>query len=218
MNARTEPLLLVSALAAALVACGGSGSDAAGSSSAASSSSARSTTTTPASSGSAKAAPPEKPAAAKTTGDLELHSSKKKVPYTIELPEGLKDVSESPVVKQYRKDKDKFDSFGFSILEGDEKFIKAGLDTVLTELQKDPDFVKNKVKILDKGTTPTGWYWTHSLEEGGGKKAVAATLIVTKGDVSLQCKGEVEGKLADKPEESATALLDVCKTLAIVSP
>lgn len=217
MNDRSTPVLLVSALAATLLACGASGSDAAGSSSATSSAAARTTTTAPASSGSAQAAAPAKPAGAKTTGEVELHSSKKKLAYSIELPEGLKDVSESAVVKQYRKDKEKFDSFGFSILEGNEKFIKAGLDTTLAELSKNPAFVKNKVKILDKGTTATGWYWTHSLEEGG-KKAVTATLMITKGDVSLQCKGEVEGALADKPEESSKAMLEACKTLTITGP
>ena len=217
MNDRSTPLLLVASLASALLACGGSGSDAAGSSSAAASGAARSSAP-PASSGSAQAAPPAKPVGAKTAGEVELHSSKKKAAYSIELPEGVKDVSDSSVVKQYRKDKEKFDAFGFSILEANEKFIKAGLETTLTELSKDPDFVKNKVKILDKGTTATGWYWTHSLEEGAGKKAVSATLMVTKGDVSLQCQGEVEGPLADKPEESAKAMLEVCKTLAITGP
>ncbi|HVY49556.1 MAG TPA: hypothetical protein VHB21_26870 [Minicystis sp.] len=37
------------------------------------------------------------------TGEVELRSGKKKVGYSIELPKGLRDVSELPIIKQYAK-------------------------------------------------------------------------------------------------------------------
>lgn len=210
-------LLLPSVFATTLLACGGS-TEATGSSSAAAASAPAKSAAPPAASSAAKPATPPKPAGVKTTGEVELREGNKKASFSIELPEGLKDVSETPAVKSYRKEKDKFDAYGFSVMGANPTWVKGGMDGTLGELEKDPDFKKNKVKILDKGKTDSGWYFTHSLEEGGGKKAVSATVIVTKGEASLQCQGEVEGALADKPEESAKAMLEACKTLTITAP
>jgi hypothetical protein len=217
MTDRSSLLLAVSALTASLVACSGPSSGAAGSSSAASSGAPRSASSAPSPSASIQA-PPPKPAGPKTTGEVEGRAAKKKMSFAIELPEGLKDVSDTPAIKQYRKAKDAFDAYGFMISDAPDAWIKAGLEATLTNLQKDPDFVKNKVKILDKNTTDDGWYFTHSLEEPSGKKAVSVTYMVTKGDVTLECHGEVEGALAEKADESSKAMLDVCKTLTITAP
>lgn len=217
MNDRSNALSLslAAVLAATLLGCSSSGSEAKPSSSAATTSSTARAST---SASPAATAPTPKPAAAKTTGEVELPGSKKKVAYSIELPDGLKDVSEVPGgVKAYRKDKTSFDSFGFNVLDAPGEWVKAGLDGTLDHLKKDPDFVKNKVKILDQGKTETGWYFTYSLEESG-KKAVTAALLITKGDVTLMCQGEVEGPLAEKSEESTKAMLETCKTLSITSP
>ncbi len=215
-SARSLSLCL--AFSIALVGCSSSGSDTkASSSGGASSSTTRASSSAPGPAASSATAAP-KPQGTKTAGEVELRSSKKKAAFTIELPEGLKDVSDFGGRRDYRKSKDAFDSFGFGISDTPAEWVKAGLDGTLEQLTKDPDFVKNKVKILDKGKTDTGWYFTHSLQEPSGKKAASVTLLVTKGDVTLTCRGEVEGALAENADESTKSMLETCKTLTITSP
>lgn len=154
----------------------------------------------------------------KTTGEVERRDGKSKIAFSIDLPEGLKDVSD-PKWKgavDYRKEAKAYDSYGFSVTEANEKFIELGLDGFLAEAQKNPDFVKNKVQILDKGKTDNGWYMARSLEEGT-KKEVGVMLIVTEKGVSLLCRAEVEGALA-VPDVAPGVLLGVCKTLKITGP
>lgn len=212
---RSLSVLGVALVGAALLGCSSSGADAASSAAPSSSSAAK-----PGGSGSgATATPPPtaapKPAGVLTKGEVEGRDGKSKIAFSIELPEGLKDVSD-PKWKgavDYRKEAKAYDSYGFSVTEANEKFVELGLDGFLAEASKNPDFVKNKVQILDKAKTDNGWYMARSLEEGT-KKEVGVMLIVTDKGVSLMCRAEVEGALA-VPEVAPGVLLGVCKTLKI---
>ena len=178
-----------------------------GSTSAASTSSAVSTAT--------RAAHVDAPASV-TTAEVQMRD-KRKVAFSIELPEGLKDVSESPLVKQYAKEAKKYDGYSFQVMEANPKWAAAGLDMMVAEAEKSPDAIKNKAKILDKGKTDDGWYLASSIEEGPTKKAVILMSLAKTGDVSLMCRGNVEGPLADQAEASAAVLVKACKSLKIAA-
>lgn len=139
---------------------------------------------------------------------------KKKVAFSIELPEGLKDVSEQASIKRYALEAKKYDGYSFQIMEANPKWAEAGLDKMLEEAEKSPDAKKNNAKILDKGTTDTGWYFASSIEENK-KKAVILVGIAAKGDVKLMCRGNVEGPLAEDAEKSAAVIVKACKSLTI---
>jgi len=42
-------------------------------------------------------------------------------------------------------------------------------------------------------------------------------MVMTDGGVSLMCRGDAEGPVADTPDTTALLLVTMCKTLAIVS-
>ena len=88
------------------------------------------------------------------------------------------------------------------------------LESALAAVSKEPEFVKNKARLLDKGAMTGGWYFAHAIQEGK-KKAVLVTAITKQGDVALQCRGNVEGPLADSPEAPSAVLVKACKTLQI---
>lgn len=216
MNLRPSlPLVSVAFIGAALLGCSGSSGDSTGSASPSAAKSgapvASGGATPPAAASTAKPAP----VGVKTNGEVES-SSGKKIAFTIDLPEGLKDVADaegSKIMKEYRKEAKKYDSYGFEVMEANEKLVSAGLDGFLEQATKSPEFTKNNVKILDKAKTDNGWYMARSIEEGA-KKEVGIMMIVTANGVSLMCRGEVEGALA-VPEVAPGVLLGVCKTLKI---
>jgi hypothetical protein len=209
---RRRTLALGHLLLVSLAACGGGEAPAAGATSA-----------SPAGSGAATSKPgagaaaeaPAAPPAEVTRGEVEMRDGKK-VPFSIELPPGLRDVSERGSIKQYALEARKFDGYSFQVMEANPKWTSGGLEKMVAEAETSPDAVKNKAKILDKGTTEDGWHFASSIEEGT-KKAVISLGVVTKGDVTLMCRGNVEGPLADRAEESARVILQTCKTLKITS-
>lgn len=215
MIARSRTPLAAAALAAATLSGCSSGSSSG-------SPSASATAAAPAKSSAAPrtkpVAPPPKTEAPKTTGAVELHATKKKTSFSIVLPDAWKDVSDDAARKSYRKDKDAIDAYVFTISEAPVEFVKSGLDGTLAELQRDPDFVTNKGRIIERSELGTGWYFAYALEEPGGKKAVVVRLMARDGEVVLECHGEVEGPLAAKVDNSVKDMLDVCKTLAITAP
>jgi hypothetical protein len=150
-----------------------------------------------------------------TRGEVELHEGKKgKVAFTIELPKGLKDVSERPYMKEYAKQAKVYDGYSIMIMEANPALARLDLEPALALVSKDPDFVKNRAKLVDKGTTGDGWYFAHTIQEGK-KKSVVLTAVARKGDVALQCRGSVEGPLANRTEASAAVLVKACKTLKL---
>ena len=169
------------------LACGDTPSTAS-SATAESSSSARTTNRTP--SGSATPASPASAPRNTVKGEVDKREGAGKITYSIDLPEGLKDVSDSEdrgIVKSYGKEPKKFDGITFTVLAASPKHVTAGLDGTLTNAEKSADFVKNQAKILQKDSFAGGWYFALSIQEGE-KKAVVLTAIITKGDLSLTCK------------------------------
>lgn len=169
----------------------------------------------------ASSADPGKPAAASsskgatsersgplTTGEIETHD-KKKIGFSIALPEGLKDVSEEPFMKEYAKEKEKFDGYRVTILtEEGKRATKAAYDEILAEAEK-------TTKVLKKEFRDDGWSIVVALEEKG-KKAVVLQSVVSEGTVHLFCKGSAEGTF----DEAAApdALAKACGSLKITSP
>jgi hypothetical protein len=162
-------------------------------------------------------AAPKSAATEATTGAVELpDGNKKKVGYAIELPKGLKDVSEVPYIKEYAKAAKASDGYTFEVMAAKPALAALKLDAALALLMQDPDAVKNKAKILDKGTTDDGYYFAYSIHEGK-KSAVIVMAVKKKGDVSLQCRGNAEGPLANKPDEAQRTIVGACKTLKITT-
>jgi hypothetical protein len=155
-----------------------------------------------------------------TKSEVELRASKKKVAFTIDLPDGIKDFSERAEMKSFSKvkqdlaDMKTYEGYSFQVMEGNPKWKEAGLETTLAELTKDGDFAKNKGKILDKGSDGDGFWFSSSIEEKD-KKGLLTMRLVAKGDVLLQCRGNFEGTNVEKPEEVAETLVKVCKSLKI---
>ncbi|NUP14329.1 MAG: hypothetical protein HOW73_50500 [Polyangiaceae bacterium] len=203
----------------ALAACG----DKSGASASASASGSGAPTSTSSGSGSSAAAAAtsapktETPAAPKgvaTKGEVK-GADGKKIAYSIELPEGLKDVSDNDVVKMYGKDAKNFEGVTFQVSRAHEEWVKGGLDKTLGELQKSPDFTKNEAKIVDKNTFDNGWYFVATIVEGGKKKAVLLTSVITKDGKAVACRGNVEGPEADNPDKVVPVLIAGCKSLKI---
>lgn len=142
---------------------------------------------------------------------------KKKVAFSIELPEGLKDVSEpGRAVLRYAKDAKSYEGYSFQVMEANPKWVDGGLDKLVEEAETSPEAKKNQAKVLDKGTTEDGFFFASSIVEGK-KKAVVSVGVVKKGEAKLMCRGNVEGPLAEEPEKAAAVLVKTCKSLKIGS-
>jgi hypothetical protein len=161
---------------------------------------------------SAAAPAPGAPRTTKMSGVVDFREGKaRKVGFTIELPPGLRDVSDHPTVRTYAQQAKTFVGYTFEVMQANPRFVSLGLEGAVAMATSDPDAVKNKAKILEKGTTPGGFYFAHEIQEGK-KRALIVILMLKKGDVSLQCRGNVEGPLADKTKESTRVIVDACKT------
>jgi hypothetical protein len=210
------PLALVLPLVIGLAACGDKAAPAAGSGApGASGAPAKSAVST---ASAAHEAPPT-PKGQTVTGEIETRD-KKKIAFSIELPEGLSDVSERPQsIREYAKEKGKYDGYTVQVMQANPEFAKGGLDSMLKLSESDPDAKKNNAKLLDKGGGDDAFYMAHSIEEGGpsGKKAVLLFYIAKKGEQALQCRGNVEGPLANEADTSLKVILAACKSLKITS-
>lgn len=145
-----------------------------------------------------------------TSGEVEA-ADKKKLGFSITLPEGLKDTSEFPYMKRYGKEAKAFDGYSFIITAPDGARAKLTIEAFLAEAEK------QKVTVLDKDTWGNGWYVVAAIEEGS-KKAIVLQGMMWKGDVRLSCRGNVEGPLAADGKASGDVLARACKSLTITSP
>jgi len=209
------PSLLGVMLAAAVAACGGDASSTSSASARATSSSSAAsaepgTSGSAATTASALTSGTADAPGAPTTGEVET-LGKKKIGYSIVLPEGLKDVSEFAYIKDYRKEPKKFDGYSVSIMEAKPAIVLAGLDGMIAEAEK------AKGKVLKKDKWDDGWYVAVAIDERG-KKGVVLQGITSRGELSLTCRGNVEGDLAADGPAAADVVARACRTLKITSP
>jgi hypothetical protein len=140
----------------------------------------------------------------------EVKGKKGMVSFTVALPEGLKDVSDSPVIKNFRKGKDEFSGYAFAI--GVERLVRP-LEAEVARFEvamKDP---KKKGKMLDKGELDGGgWYVAASFEEGG-KRNVSLMSNVGSGDTLMMCRGDASGPEVADEAAAAEVLRATCASI-----
>jgi hypothetical protein len=123
-----SPLPIAALTACLAIGCGDTPSSAASASASAANSAKPTSSAAPPPAASSAAKAPEAPA---TTGEVETFD-KKKIGFSIALPEGLKDVSETPASKEYAKEAKKYDGYRVTIMHEEGKRAgKAAFDELL---------------------------------------------------------------------------------------
>ena len=166
-------------------------------------------------------ASPEAKAPIKLTAG-ELSAGKKKLRFTLALPEGLREVRDGlggGGMVSYRKNEKGYDGYSITVgidPRGTKDMLKPMKAALLAELEEAKK--TKKAAVLSQGDWDNGgWYFSGSFEEAGKPYVTMMSRIVV-GDAVLMCRGDGEGEVAKTPEATAKVLVEACKSVKVTSP